>query len=155
MAGGMEYDFVLSILVFLSAYAAIVYESPFIIQPYKSVPDQVYANAVLSEKALLGTAGEPLNWNNVSTAKTVGLLLFDGQVEQGVLDPNKVLALNNTNCSEIAEKAGLVTGNILVKVSWAGNVSQCVPKDIVGSPRHLERTVSVNGTLGKMEVWAW
>ncbi len=155
MVSADNYDFLLSMIVFLTAYASFLYTSPYLVQPYRESPDVYLEEARFAEHMLLDSPGDPFNWTSVTAANEIGLAMFQNQTLPGLVDPAKALAINQSNCTVIAQKIGLPDNGVKVRVSWSGNVTECVPDQVIGTPRYVKRPVSVGGVPGSVEVWVW
>ncbi len=156
MPGVINYDFLLSITLFLTAYASIFYITPYFVQAYREIPDQYAQEMRYLEHVTLNTPGSPRNWTDVSSMTSFGLAAYYNQTLPGVIDPEKAMAINNTNCTMLARKAGLTENEIMIRIEWAGKTVQCTPgTSLTGTRRHILRTVSVGNQTGVVEEWVW
>jgi len=155
MKGIENYDLILSMVIFISAYASVFYLTPHFVQTYREVPDIHQNEATYLMKKLTETPGTPYNWTNASQATQIGLALWQVSTISGVLDPQKAAAINNTNCTELARKTGLTNTNILIKVSWDGQETACANQTTPITPRHVKRPVAVGSAHGQIEVLLW
>ncbi|MBS3060647.1 MAG: hypothetical protein J4432_04020 [DPANN group archaeon] len=161
--GNYNFDFIIALAFFLGFYATI-----FTILPYYEVQPTIIEDPLKEESAylehvLIRTPGYPSNWTTLSEVQRIGLAVENETIEYGILDSNKVLAINAQDCSALQHLSGITT-NFKIRIETGSTSYEC-NTSISGAARYLEKPVSIredNATAmtvayetGKIRIWIW
>ncbi|MEM3412252.1 MAG: hypothetical protein QW735_00940 [archaeon] len=114
MKGTLDFDFMMSLLLFLTIYFSVYLFLPDLMQDVLSTKD--YRQSIVSNIAeyIISQPGFPENWTNISDAELFGLAVSG---ERNIISLEKAKALHNQPCDliktplEFKVKVKVVAGN--------------------------------------------
>ncbi len=157
MKAAVDYDFILSIVLFSIIYVYLFTFFPFLTTGAKDVSDELLTEANYLSEVIVKSPGYPKNWTNISEVELFGLAYYNQTYYPNLISIEKTKALNQTNCSELWSKQ-FTTVAYAVRVKTSSDEYSCIG-DIPSSARKIERYACLKDNYSCipciMEVYSW
>lgn len=156
MKGDIDFDFILSIVLFLIIYIIIFQTISFLTLGARETPDIYSMEIVQLSEQFMKSAGSPEIWDLANVTK-LGFAYYNESCKQNILDYNKIILINNTDCSNLTEKTA-TTVKFNIKFETNNYVLNCS-----NAPKSTARIVERSGMVYdgntyepiKMRLYVW
>jgi hypothetical protein len=143
---GTEVEFTTAVIIFMAVFWFIYLQLSYTMVIKTHRTDFIYPTADFLSDRLIKEAGSPKNWTNYTDMTVLGLAFYDGKENPGILDVQKLDAIDGQWCNS---KLKMIEGlNFTLEVnSTDGGGWKCLGSQPLGNPM-VTRPVYVRYTNG-------
>ncbi|RLG21806.1 hypothetical protein DRN74_00045 [Candidatus Micrarchaeota archaeon] len=104
MRANLNFDFIVALALFVTAYATLTTSMPSFAIGYRALEDPLLVDSEYLLHTLIANAGEPGNWSSTTQVNRIGLAYFNRTSYPYVLSLEKIKAVNGKDCASFLDK---------------------------------------------------